>query len=479
MTIPFIGRNLELQKLKDLFLKKTSSLVVIKGRRRIGKSRLVQEFGKDALFYEFTGLAPTKKTTKLSEQKAFKSQLEKYFKDIPDSNSWLDMLLFLAESTKNSRVVIFFDEISWMASKDNDFLGILKMIWDNHFSKNSELILIFCGSVSLWIEQNIISSKGFMGRISLILSIKELPLYDCNMFWNNTLISSFEKLKILSITGGIPRYLEEIIPSFSAEQNITNLCFKSSGVLFNEFDQIFSDLFNSRSHIYKKIIFFLNDKKADRSEIAEHLKIKVGGVISGYLKDLIEAGFIQKDYTWGIKDGKTSKLNLYRLSDNYLRFYMKYIEPNKRKIENDVYEYKTIDSLVGWSSIMGFQFENLVLNNRITLQKILKIAPSEIVSEGAYFQRKTERNPGCQIDYMIQTKFDCLYICEIKFSKNEIKEEVIDEVKEKIKRLKTPKNFSFRPVLIHVNGVRDCVTERGFFSQIINFEEFLNNTIDR
>lgn len=71
-----------------------------------------------------------------------------------------------------------------------------------------------------------------MGRISLILSLKELPLYDCNMFWNNTLISSFEKLKILSITGGIPRYLEEIIPSFSAEQNITNLCFKSSGVLF-------------------------------------------------------------------------------------------------------------------------------------------------------------------------------------------------------------------------------------------------------
>ncbi|CAO5682415.1 MAG: hypothetical protein HEEMFOPI_01663 [Holosporales bacterium] len=105
MTIPFIGRHLELQKLKDLFLKKTSSLVVIKGRRRIGKSRLVQEFGKDVLFYEFTGLAPTKKTTKLSEQKAFKNQLEKYFKDIPDSNSWFDMLLFLAESTKNSRVV--------------------------------------------------------------------------------------------------------------------------------------------------------------------------------------------------------------------------------------------------------------------------------------------------------------------------------------------------------------------------------------
>ncbi|CAO5682413.1 MAG: hypothetical protein HEEMFOPI_01662 [Holosporales bacterium] len=128
---------------------------------------------------------------------------------------------------------------------------------------------------------------------------------------------------------------------------------------------------------------------------------------------------------------------------------------------------------------MGFQFENLVLNNRITVQKILKIDPSEIVSEGAYFQRKTERIAGCQIDYMIQTKFDCLYICEIKFSKNELKEEVIDEVKEKIKRLKTPKNFSFRPVLIHVNGVRDCVVESGFFSQIINFEEFLNNTIDR
>lgn len=475
MSKNFIGRHVELQKLKDLFHKKSASLVVVKGRRRIGKSRLIQEFAKDYQFYNFTGLPPTEKTTKMREQEAFKKQLKKYFNTSSISHSWWDMLWFLAESTNKGRVVILFDEISWMASKDHDFLGILKSLWDNHFSKNPELVLILCGSVSTWIEKNIISNTGFMGRISLKLSIQELPLNDCNKFFNKHSLSSYEKLKILSVTGGVPRYLEEIIPSFTAEQNITNLCFKSSGVLFNEFDQIFSDLFISRSDMYKKIVFYLASKKADRTEIAQHLNIEVGGVVSSYLNDIMEAGFIQRDYSWGLKDGKPSKLNLYRLSDNYLRFYIKYIFENKRKIERNAFEEKTIDALPGWTSIIGLQFENLVLNNRTKLQKILKIDPTQIIAEGPYFQRKTERTPGCQIDYMIQTRFDSLYVCEIKFSKNEIKEDIITEMHEKIKRLKTPKHFSFRPVLIHVNGVSDPVKENATFSHIINFDEFLSD----
>ena len=220
-------------------------------------------------------------------------------------------------------------------------------------------------------------------------------------------------------------------------------------------------------------MFLLASHKADRSDIAQHIGIEVGGVISSYLHDLIAAGFIQRDFSWRIKDGKTSKLNVYRLSDNYLRFYIKYIFDNKRKIERGTFEERNISSLPGWSTIMGLQFENLVLNNRKSIQKLLSIDAHDIVSDGAYFQYKTERMPGCQIDYLIQTRFDTLYMCEVKFSKNEIKEDIIKEVHEKMKRLKTPKNFSHRPVLIHVNGVNTHVEESGFFSKIIGFGELL------
>lgn len=104
-----------------------------------------------------------------------------------------------------------------------------------------------------------------MGRLPLTLTLEELPLSDCNKFWDkNKAISSYEKFKILSVTGGIPRYHEEIKPALPAEENIKQLCFDTSGILFNEFNQIFTDLFSEQSHTYKKIVTSLSVSNTDR-----------------------------------------------------------------------------------------------------------------------------------------------------------------------------------------------------------------------
>ena len=123
---------------------------------------------------------------------------------------------------------------------------------------------------------------------------------------------------------------------------------------------------------------------------------------------------------------------------------------------------------------MGLQFENMVIHNRFALRKALDICPEDIVMEGPFFQRKTKRQPGCQIDYMIQTRFGTLYICEIKFSKDKIHSEVIEEMNNKINRLKCPKFVSFRPVLIHVNGVTNDVEEADYFAKVISFEDLFH-----
>lgn len=474
---PFIGREAELKILKGISRKNSASLIVLKGRRRIGKSRLVEEFAKDQQFYSFTGLPPTSETTIQSQREAFAKQFKKAFNISPEKiDDWWDLLWSVAELTKENKAIILFDEISWMGSKDSDFLGKLKTVWDGHFKKNPNLMLILCGSISSWIEENILSSTGFMGRLSLTLTLEELPLHECNKFWDKrTSLSAYEKFKILSVTGGIPRYIEEIQSHLPAEENIRQLGLDKSGILFNEFDQIFSDLFSSRSNIYKQIVTCLGDSKADRNYIAKCLDIEVGGVISNYLEDLVKAGFISRDFSWQFKNGKTSKLSHYRLSDNYLTFYLKIIEPNKRKIESGVFQERTLTSLPGLYTIMGLQFENLVLSNRKLIHKLLDIRPEDIISEGPYFQRKTARQPGCQIDYLIQTKFDCLYLCEIKFSKYEIKKEIINEVDEKILRLKRPRYFSCRPVLIHVNGIQEELENSEYFVKIISFSNLLTN----
>ena len=280
---------------------------------------------------------------------------------------------------------------------------------------------------------------------------------------------------MLSITGGIPKYLEEIFPQKSAEENIQRLCFSQGGFLVEEFEQIFSDIFLRKTDYYKKMIKVLINGPKEQTEICELLGIDRHGRIPEYLEELRLAGFISIDYAWDLKTGRDSKIRQYRLSDNYLRFYLKYIEPSLSSIQRSTYRLNTISALPKWHSMVGLQFENLVLNNRASLYKLLEISLSDIVCENPYFQRKTSAQEGCQIDYMIQTKFNTLYICEIKFSKNPMTTEVIAEVQQKIDRLKRPKGFSCRPVLIHVNGVTEDLLDENYFAHIIDFGQFLES----
>lgn len=469
----FIGRQKELKILNQLLMKQTASLVVIRGRRRVGKSRLIQEFSQDHHPLIFSGMPPDpeKKITAQMERDDFAAQLQQFFPGPAiKTDDWNNLFWFLADRTKKGRFVIVLDEISWLGSQDPTFLSKLKTAWDLHFSRNPKIIFILSGSVSQWIKKNILSHTGFLGRISIEIFLEELSLSECNEFWKDDgkLIAPYEKFKLLSIIGGIPRYLEEVYLNQTAEQNIRRLCFQREGFLFNEFEKVFSDLFSRRSETYRKILKRLTQGKATLKNVVEALKVEKSGVISEYLEDLIQAGFIQRDFTWHLESGENSKLSHYRLSDNYSRFYLKYIEPNQDKIKRGAF----VD-LPAWQVALGFQFENLVLKNRSKIQSLLGIKPHEVVCDNPFFQRKTKEHRGCQIDYLIQTQFNTLYACEIKFSGSEVKSSVIEEMQTKLKNLVLPKGFSVRPVLIHVNSVSEAIQESRYFAQCIEFGELL------
>jgi len=479
MPAQFIGRKRELQTLEKLFKKEASSLVVIMGRRRIGKSRLVQEFAQGHKFLQFTGLPPAEGTTAQDQMNEFAQQLSAatgFPNIIP--RDWTDLFMVFADKIKSGRVIVLFDEISSMGSKDPNFLGKLKNTWDLYFKSNPKLIFILCGSVSSWIDTNILSSTGFFGRISLTLTVEELTLPECNQFWARSPISAYEKFKILSVTGGVPRYLEEIKPSLSAEENIKDICFVKDGLLVREFQNIFSDLFSRRSNTYKQIVKTLSNGSMEIKDICDALGITQSGYISQCLDELVKSGFVQRDYTWNLTSGTIARLSHFRLSDNYLRFYLKYLDKDFLKIQSHQYAFRSLSLLPGWDSIMGLQFENLVLNNRPYIQKCLHLKPEDIISNYPYFQKKTPARPGCQIDYLIQTKFRDLYVCEIKFSRNVIGTDIINKMKKKIESLAVPSRFSYRPVLIHVNGISDELRDSGYFVEYIDFKNLLEGTCE-
>ncbi|MBL8677367.1 MAG: ATPase, partial [Alphaproteobacteria bacterium] len=326
--------------------------------------------------------------------------------------------------------------------------------------------------------KNIISSTSFFGRISLYLTLEELPLNDCNKLLDHIGFrgSVYEKFKLLSVSGGVPWYIEQIQSDLNADDNIKNLCFLKDGILFKEFDLIFHDLFERRSELYRPIVESLAEGSKEFNDISKALKYQKSGALSAYLDDLIQSGFITRDYTWSVKAGKPSRLSHFRLSDNYLRFYLKFIKPNEYKIQEDSFKDIKIDDLPGWKTILGLQFENLVLKNRKKIWERLKIKPEDVVVNNPFFQRTTTKTPGCQIDYLIQTRFNTLFACEIKFSQKEIKAEIIKEMQEKLDRFVLPRRFSCWPVLVHVNGVDESLMDSGYFTEIIDFGEFLKSS---
>lgn len=474
----FIGRTKELRRLRQLTKKQVASLVVMTGRRRIGKSRLLQEFGKDfPRSYFFTGLSPAPGITAQDQRDEFAHKLAQHFSwPSFQRQHWSELFSLLAQETQAGPVCLVFDEISWMAEGSPLFLAQLKNAWDLEFKNNPKLLLVLCGSISSWIHKNILSSTGFVGRISEVIKLEELSLQESVQFWGpqGFRLSHMEKIKFLNVVGGIPRYLEELDPSKPAEQNIQRLAFQEGGFLFNEFDRLFSDLFQSRHKNYKSILKALVSGPKSLQEISLTLRRESGGSLTEALQDLEEAGFVRGHTRWNFSTGAFGKIKKYSIVDNYSRFYLKYISPNREKILKNLYPDKDLQFLSGWESIMGLQFENLVIKNARSIFEILHIDKRDIINAGPYFQTKTKTQHSCQIDYLIQTRFQTLYLCEIKFRLTEGEHSVIQEVERKRNTLLIPKNFSTRPILISAGPVHPKVSGERYFDEIIHIEDFLH-----
>lgn len=466
---PFIGRSQELADLDATARLPGAKFIVIKGRRRVGKSRLAREFGKrhaGMAFHYLTGLPPSETGSVSAELDSFASQLVRAFKmPKPKADNWDELLWHLSDRLKGGNAILVLDEINWMGRGDAQFSNKLWRLWETDLSELEDFILILSGSLAGWIDDKFSSSTGYVGRISWNMTLDELPARDALQFFGarRARISIYEQLKILLITGGIPRYLEEIDPKQTAEENIERLCFSQAGLLFNEYDQLLSDLFSKNNRTYREILEALAEHPLTLDELHAAIARQKSGVISAYVEDLEKCGFLLRHHTWNPRTGQPSNRYKIRIIDNYVRFYLKTIRPAADRIKAGLATLPA--NLYG---MLGLQFENLVLKNKRLVLSALGIAPAEIVREGPYFQNKTTKHAGCQIDYLVQTRHS-LFVVEIKFSRSPLNSSVVGDVQRKIAALITPRNLSVRPVLVHVNGVAEAVEDADYFDKVLDF----------
>lgn len=475
----FFGRKEILSRMSELWGKGCSSLVTCRGRRRIGKSTLIEKFALDskARFIKIEGLRPDKDIDDRAEREAFAVQLAAQTSaETSCPENWLQAFLRLDKEIEDKRkTVVLLDEVSWMAFDSPMFSAMLKVAWDNYLKKHDRLVFVVCGSVSTWIKEHMVDDGAFFGRRSLDVVVPELSLSDCVKFWGKRVgrLATKDIIDVLSVTGGVPRYLEEINPSLSAAENIRALCFVPKAPLREDFDEMFGDVITRQPRLAERVLRSLVDGPLTLTEISEALGIGKGGDISKALEQLCESGMVADDGGLNPETGAEIRAVRYRLSDNYVRFYLKYIEPEKRTIDQGAYSFTGLEQFRNWPTVMGLQFENLVLANYRTLLPHLHLDRTVIKSAAPYGRRGSKKTgrAGFQVDLLLQTEM-AMVLVEVK-RKNEVGREVIADVREKTRRLKRPRETSLRCVLVYEGQLDRTVEADGFFDVVINVRDLL------
>lgn len=425
-----------------------------------------------ARFLKIEGVRPKEGYANEDELSAFAIQLASQTgAERTTPENWLNAFIRLdREIRDNEKTVVLIDEISWFGYYDPMFPDMVKIAWDNYWKKHDRLVVVLCGSISGWIKENIIDNGAFYGRRSLDMIVGELPLAQCVKFWGTTAerIEPREMLDVLSVTGGVPRYLEEIDPSLSTVENIRKMAFRANSTLRTDFDEMFNDVVTRQPRLSGRVIRHLSDGAKTVTELAEALGMEKGGKLSAALVQLCEAGFVALDAGRNPDTGAKIRERRYRIKDNYVRFYLKYIEPSKDAIDDGSYAFVSLAALEGWESVMGLAFENLIVNNYAELIPLLHLGNALIESAAPY---RRMGDAGVQIDLLIQTR-RAMYVVEVK-RQREIGREVEREVEQKVERLGKREGKSIRTSLVYEGHLAPIVEADDFFDSIVPIQDLM------
>ena len=469
----FISRKHELARLQALHNSRPQSLVVLKGRLRVGKSRLMIEFATQNpqhKLWNFAGLVPKVRMNAQEQRDHFAKQFASLLKISPPTfQNWSSAFEHLGRNLR-PRDIILLDEISWIGAQDASFITRLKFWWDR---LAVPVMMVLCSSVPNWIEENMLKGKTPFGTANLTITLNPLTIPESNALLKASGFqgSAYDTYKLLSIFGGTPLYLEQASPSMTANAIIRQLCLEKDGLLVAEFDRILHDMFNDMGDICKKILEVLKDGMRALPQLREAVRLKDRDKVDGLLDLLIKVGFVKKQQLWSLKAKKGLKQILYRICDPYIRFYLKFIISQKYKIYSNSFQNAKRLHLPNFE----LQTKLLLLQNRALLLKAMSISWGDIVAEGPFWQAKSATQSECQIDYLVQTFSGNLFVGEFRFEKRELGMDVITEMKEKVDALKVPKGLTAIPILFHVGGVSPYVAFDGYFYRVINIADFLED----
>lgn len=410
-----IGREKEIQELRQAYDSGESKFVAVFGRRRIGKTYLVREVFQDNFAFTYSGMAQA--STKEQLQRFYLTLKSHGFKGGSYPNNWIEAFYVLEqylEGLPEGKKVVFLDELPWMDGPKSSFMSAFENFWNAWASARNDIFLIICGSATSWIVKKILHNRGGLhNRLTNQICLKPFNMKECEDYVKemDLPLDRQQVIEGYMVFGGIPFYWSLLERNKSLTQNIDILFFGRNAKLKDEFQELYRSLF-AKPEVYVEIIKALGTKKAGmtRDEIIGSAKLESGGKLTAYLEDLENCGFIRRYQAIGSK----TKNSLYQLIDNFTLFYFKFMEGRKNTDANYWSKIQTAPIYHNWS---GLAFERICLLHSEQIKKALGIS-GVITNEYSWRTAANDEHPGAQIDLLVDRSDKVINLCEIKYSDN-------------------------------------------------------------
>jgi AAA+ ATPase superfamily predicted ATPase len=413
-----IGREVEKKILKEALHSQAPELIALFGRRRVGKTFLVRQYYAEYLAFEFTGTREAKLSQQLQNfVKALGKAAgnDKLYR-VPDNwSDAFDLLTHLLTAKVHAeKAVVFLDEFPWLNTHKSGFLTAFDHWWNSWGTRQSNLVIVICGSAASWMIKNVVNSKGGLhNRITRKIRLLPFTLHEAAKYLEalHVNMERYHLLQIYMVMGGIPHYLKEVKKGESATQAIDRICFSKDGLLHEEFKNLYHSLFDDVTR-HLKVVRALSANKTGltRNQIMQEGGLSSGGTVTELLEELIESGFV----TGWLPYDRKSKDTIYKLADEYTHFYLKFMENNRSHGSGAWERFSTSQSWRSWS---GIAFERVCLKHIQQLKKAIGIAAVYTEESAWRYQPKTGK--GAQIDLLIDRKDFAINICEMKYTEKE------------------------------------------------------------
>lgn len=392
-----------------------SEFVIVYGRRRIGKTFLIEQFFGKQFDFKFVGGHKLSYSAQLAN---FSKAYRKYTKrKVVDFKNWADAFDALEEYletlSKDRKKVVFFDEMPWIDTQRSDFVSSLEYFWNSWAASQDDIVLIATGSSTSWMVDNLIENQGGLhNRITESIYLSPFTLGETEEYLSRKRFPKdrYQTLQFYMLTGGVPYYLSLLDTQESVAQNIDRLCFDPKGKLRLEFDELYNALF-SNAQTYISVVKLLSEHKSglSRQEISDKLKIS-GTTLSGIIRNLERSDFISKRSQYGNK----KRGAVYRLTDLYTLFYYHFIESDSALDKQWWSHNLSSPAILAW---MGLTFELICLSHHEQIKKALGInGMATSVSTWRHIAPKDSNESGAQVDMVIERADRIIHLFEIKFS---------------------------------------------------------------